>query len=743
MGKRETELLAPGGSFEAIRLAVAAGADAVYVGGSQFGARAYAKNLSGEELKEALDYVHLHGAGMHLTVNTLLKERELAGELYGFLAPLYEAGLDAVIVQDLGVLSFIRREFPSLPVHASTQMTVAGVDGAKYLEQLGVSRVILARELSLEEIGRICRDTQVEIECFVHGALCVCYSGQCLMSSMLGGRSGNRGRCAQPCRLAYQAEEGQRAVGKGKPSYMLSPRDICLADYLPELIEAGVYSFKIEGRMKRAEYAAGVTGIYRKYMDMALQARREGKGRESRRISAEDRSFLERLYTRSGFSDGYLFQQNGPDMMADRRPDYAAADEAFFGEIRRRFQEGGRQREICGRLKLSKGQPAVLEMELEAQKGGRLAVTVSGDIVQEAKTRPLDRDTVSRQMDRTKDTPFAFGKLEIYLDPDAFLPVQALNRLRREGIAALEDEVCRSFRRRKPYPDGEDKPEAGRSLRRDSDSDIPLRCLVRTREQLEAALESPCTEAVYVEASLLAGAGRQMAGACRAAGKRCYLAMPYVFRERAARYMEREFPRLEEAGIDGVLARSLDALGFLRERGFQGEILADYTLYGMNREAQALLARDASWQCAPLELNLRELKTLDLSGSDLVVYGYIPLMVTAQCLWKNGKRECLGPEAGGHTGLFLRDRYGKRFRTVQECAWCYNLIYNSLPLNLQDQGKEIRSLRCGAARLQFVGESRREASRLLEVFGRSLAQQGSAGRPEGEFTRGHFFRGIE
>ncbi len=310
MREKKLEVLAPAGSFESLRAAVNAGADAVYMGGSRFGARAYAQNPEGENLLAAIDYAHLHGVRLYLTVNTLLKTRELEQELYDYLLPCYEHGLDAVLVQDMGVLKAVREWFPDLPVHASTQMTLNGVGGVKVLKELGAERAVLSRELSLNEIAVISRETGMELETFVHGALCYCYSGQCLFSSILGGRSGNRGRCAQPCRLAYSAvdEKGKNLTGE---QTLLSPKDICALDLIPEIAKAGVYSLKIEGRMKRPEYTAGVVRIYRKYVDQYLQY-----GEENYKVVEADRRELLLLFNRDGFSEGYYRQHNGKNMMA-------------------------------------------------------------------------------------------------------------------------------------------------------------------------------------------------------------------------------------------------------------------------------------------------------------------------------------------------------------------------------------------------------------------------------------------
>lgn len=310
--ERRIEILSPAGSYDCLKAAINAGADAVYVGGTRFGARAFAENFHTEQLLEAIDYVHLHGKKIYLTINTLLKERELQEELYAYLLPYYRQGIDAVIVQDMGVLQFVKEHFPGLTIHASTQMTVTDVLGAKLLEEQGVERVVTSREMHVDEIREIARQTNLEIESFVHGALCYCYSGQCLYSSILGGRSGNRGQCAQPCRLPY------RMQGEKKPQYLLSPKDICTLELIPELVECGIYSFKIEGRMKKPEYVALVTAMYRKYTDLYLE-----HGREGFVVDEKDKGKLLDLYNRGGFHEGYYHTQNGREMMSLKRPNHA------------------------------------------------------------------------------------------------------------------------------------------------------------------------------------------------------------------------------------------------------------------------------------------------------------------------------------------------------------------------------------------------------------------------------------
>ena len=317
--EKRVELLAPCGSYESFLAAVNAGADAVYLGGREFGARAYAENFSEEELVSAIRQAHLFNVKVYLTVNTLVKEREFS-KIYGYMLPLYEAGLDGVIVQDMGVLGFLRERFPDLKLHASTQMTITGIYGADYLKKAGCERIVPARELSLEEITFIKERVPVEIEAFVHGAMCYCYSGQCLMSSMIGGRSGNRGRCAQPCRLPYKTA--------GKEGCFLSLKDMNTLEYLPELIRAGIDSFKIEGRMKKPEYVAGVVSVYRKYID------RYYEGGPGFRVDPEDKRILNNLYIRSETGSGYYLKSRGREMLTLKKPGYNEADPALLKSLR-------------------------------------------------------------------------------------------------------------------------------------------------------------------------------------------------------------------------------------------------------------------------------------------------------------------------------------------------------------------------------------------------------------------------
>ena len=464
------ELLSPAGSFDIAKAVIDAGADAVYLAGDLFGARAYAGNLSREELFAILDYAHVRGTSIHLTVNTLLKNREIEGQLYDFILPLYEHGLDAVIVQDFGVLSFLHRYFPQLSLHASTQMSVADVAGALFLQKQGVSRVVTARELSLKEVAQIAALPGLEVETFIHGALCYSYSGQCLMSSMIGGRSGNRGRCAQPCRLPYRVmavpdESGTAASGqkKGRRSskdtafetditknacYPLSPKDLCAINLLPELIGAGIHSFKIEGRMKQVEYAAGVTAMYRKYID-AYYA-----DPQNFHVAVPDYEHLMRLGNRSGFTEGYYHTKGSSSMMAlyDSSHTSKKVDKKPVSQVRKA--------PVDLYFNAMRGEPVVL-----TAIAGDAGVSLSGVEAAPASSRPTTEQDIKKQLTKLGDTPFVARSVDLSVDEGLFLPLSQINQLRRQVLSGLEEQIRGAYYRDCRQLQGPDKSaEAGSCL---------------------------------------------------------------------------------------------------------------------------------------------------------------------------------------------------------------------------------------------------------------------------------------
>ena len=739
---KKLELLAPAGSLVTLKAVVNAGADAVYLGGEMFGARAYANNFTKEELFEGIDYGHRYGSRVILAVNTLLKEHEIREQLYDYILPYYEHGIDAVIVQDLGVMEFLHEQFPLLPLHTSTQMTVTGVNGAKLLVERGASRVVMARELSYTEIKKIHEAVDAELEGFVHGALCYCYSGQCLLSSMLGGRSGNRGRCAQPCRLPYEVlDENGKRIGKPE-NYILSPKDLCTIDHIPELAESGLYSFKVEGRMKQAEYAAGVVSIYRKYMDRYLEY-----GKEGYCVSGEDQQKLFDLGNRSGFTDGYYRRHNGREMITFDRPGHTRGGEALQEQIRKSYIEVDKKEAVTGRLVLKKEHSAVLEVRTEAHQ-----VKVTGELVQQALKRPLTEETVREKAEKTGNTPYRFEKLKIDMDDDIFLPVQALNQLRRdalEKLAATEAEGCR----RKaveavPYRNITGKLSLHEKKSNGALHEKPyLAVSVEQPDALDAVLEADFVKRIYLDGAMLfppesAQKLRQSIARIKSAGKEAYYAFPFIFRERTRERFETEWENIKKACPDGYLIKSYDALGFCEKMKIPAdERILDHNMYTWSDAAKAAYqAIGIKNDTAPVELNRHELLERTNSDSELILYGYLPLMVSAQCVHANME----GCDRM-RSVRYLKDRYHKLFAVKNNCNDCYMILYNSSPLSLLHQKQEIGKMGFAGYRLQFTNETGEQVKKVLTLY-RELWLEGKDVRSVPyleDYTNGHFKRGVE
>nr|WP_024296591.1 U32 family peptidase [Lacrimispora indolis] len=726
--KKAVEVLAPAGSFESMKAAVAAGADAVYMGGSRFGARAFAENPEEDKLLEAIDYIHLHGRKLYLTVNTLMKEQEIE-ELYDYLVPYFRHGLDAVIVQDMGTFAFIREHFPGLPIHASTQMTITGAYGAKILKDLGAERVVTARELSLKEIKNIRDQMDVEIESFVHGALCYCYSGQCLFSSLIGGRSGNRGRCAQTCRLPYEVKREGQALGGKDDRYSLSLKDLNTLDILPDLIEAGVYSLKIEGRMKSPRYTAGVVSIYRKYTDLYLT-----QGREGYQVEEQDKKALLDLFDRGGQTEGYYKRQNGRDMVVwKEKPAFREGNQQLLNYLDKNFVEKQVREPVLGTALFEEGKNASLVLNA---CGHHAAVT--GELVQIAQNQPATEEKVRKQLDKTGNTPFYFESLDIKIKGNVFLPVQALNDLRRRGLEALENEILRAYRK-----DGQEVPvkacdKAGYSPKAALEGP-ELTVSLERPDCLDVAVSSSDVKRIYIDAAeFKPELWKDSVESCHRAGKECMLTMPHIFRTLAKQFFDKYLTELKAAEFDGFLIRSLEETGYLKEKGIRGRLIFDFGMYGMNNYAQKMLkklgADELTW---PVELNSRELGKLKVPG-ELLVYGRLPMMVTAQCLHQGLERCDRTPVV-----LTLKDRMGKIFPVKNHCAFCYNSIYNSAPVSLLGLQEAVKGLSPSNLRLQFTTENKAQTKSVIQSFSDGFLHEREAKLPFEEFTRGHFKRGVE
>ena len=837
MGNRE--VLAPAGNYECFRAAINAGADAVYLGGSMFGARAFAGNFEEAELIKAIRTAHLYGRKVYLTVNTLLRNDELE-KLVQYVKPYYEEGLDAVIVQDYGVFAVLREAFPGLDLHASTQMTITGKYGAQLLKDMGAARVVPARELSAKEIRDIYDNVDVEIESFVHGALCYCYSGQCLLSSMIGGRSGNRGRCAQPCRLTYSAN----GISE---KYLLSPKDMCTIEAVPDILDAGVYSLKIEGRMKSPEYVAGVSYAYRKYVDMYLE-----KGRDGYRVEERDIRQLMDLYNRGGFCKGYYYAQNDKSMMTFDRPNHQGivignikngelvlSQEVNPGDVLE-FPDGSeyttptgkksgrlalpkgvlknpkngaavyrtRNNELLGQLRagyIDNDIKIPVRMEIFLKSGERACLkllsgdkelVVYGDVLEPSDKRPAVREDVVKQLKKLGGTVFTSDEGSIVTDIQGspFVPVRLLNDLRRNALEELESVLLSGYKRNHEYmkvqalmtagvleadaaqenvgvqeiADVQEKAgiqentaaqcnaacEAVLAERRDypeGQHDITVQ--VMNKEQLEAVLRAAHNNVsrIYISTELsgidgaitMKGRVDEYNAGISANNRKIevYMAMPYIFRDRAVTLFERKLEDVKTAGFDGMLIRSPEELGYIRKKGlyelYAGRVVADYDVYTYNKAAFDEYIRLGIHDFTlSEELNAGQLRGLCRSVRDRniylekLVYGYLPLMVTAGCTLKYTSKD----KPCGRPGVYyLTDRKGKQLAALNSCSYCYNLIYNSVPEYLLDKTDEIRNMGVDALRLSFSIEGADEVENIMKMNADSVKA----------YTRGHYNRGVD
>lgn len=749
---KELELLAPAGSLKTLKAVIHAGADAVYLGGSMFGARAYANNFNKEELLEAIRFGHIHGRKIILAVNTLLKEYEL-GQLYDYLHPYYEAGLDAVIVQDMGVMEFIKTHFPNLPIHTSTQMTITNVEGARLLKEQGVERVVTAREMSLEEIQRIHDEVGVELESFIHGALCYCYSGQCLFSSIIGGRSGNRGRCAQPCRLSYEVLQGEKSLTGHHATPILSLKDMCTLPFLYELADHGVYSFKIEGRMKTPEYAAGVVSIYRKYMDSYLDGSRIP-------VEKKDIRALLELGNRGGFTNGYYYHHNDSDMLSGESASHNKSEGVLQDNIRREYVDTELKEKIKGKLILNKECPAKIEVQY-----GKIKVSYQGDMVLVAQNRPLTEEVVTEKITKTGNTPFVFENLEVTMDDDIFMPVNQLNQLRRGALEALEEALLKPYERTLPelvetssaetdrQTTGnaiKEKQISGQSLSQTSGqqsagSSTEVRVLIENAEQLPAVLKADFVDTVYLDCMLYTRENliRKLSediDRVQASGKKAFYVFPFIFRQQTSLFYEKIMPELKKLPLDGIMVRSLDEIAFIKEWGNENwQMVSDSNLYTYSNEAAEYFYRLGMIQdTIPVELNRKEILRRENSRSEIIIYGRLPLMITAQCIHKNTLGCMHQPKV-----LNLKDRYSVYFPVKNFCPECYNVIYNSLPVCLFKEDVTVKKIAPAAVRLSFTTETEEETEQILTIYGDIYKNGGILGQMPMECTNGHFKRGVE
>ena len=708
MRNKDFELLAPAGSLEILKGVIESGADAVYVGGSMFGARAYANNFTEEELLEAIDFAHLRGVKVYLTVNTLIKNSEFS-KLYDYLLPYYKRGLDAVIVQDLGVVKAIHEYFPSMEIHTSTQMTVTGADGVRFLSQFGVTRVVMAREVSLAEMKRIHEETGMELEAFVHGALCYSYSGQCLFSSILGGRSGNRGRCAQPCRLPYTVE------GK-KDEYILSLKDMCGIKALDKLHDAGVYSLKIEGRMKQLEYACGVVKYYRSYID------------SMKPVSDADYDRIKALGNRCGFTDRYYFDHNGSDMVTYVKPNFVSNAAEPSPEKRKLSIEG--------ELVLREGEPGSLTV-----KRGDVTYKASIEPVSAALKAPLDKKAAIDRINKTGDTDFEFSHIKAQIGENVFVPNGALNKLRRDAISGLCDKLLKKYYRNDAryadmssmceLPEHVVKSDATHEDGAVNAKDYTTICSCMTRAQLDTLISYECFDVFYLDFDMYDRNTliQQFADDVKSLTKRnkkVYLMLPTIFRADSSDYFVSIAKELDKVSFEGFVVKNYEEL-YLTENLFTDKkIILDHNMYTFNDVSRSVFfEHGVSGDTVPLELNSKEIMHRNNIGSQMIVYGYYPLMTTANCVHKNTK----GCDKKQKL-IYLKDRYNKSFAVCNNCKECYNTIYNSLPTMLTKNISKLKEAGIRSFRYSFTIETPKQIKAVMDD-------------KVAEYTNGHYKRGVE
>lgn len=708
MRNKDFELLAPAGNLEIFKGVIESGADAVYVGGSMFGARAYANNFTEEELLEAIDFAHLRGVKVYLTVNTLIKNSEFS-KLYDYLLVYYKRGLDAVIVQDLGVVKAIHEYFPSMELHTSTQMTVTGADGVRFLSQFGVTRVVMAREVSLAEMKRIHEETGMELEAFVHGALCYSYSGQCLFSSILGGRSGNRGRCAQPCRLPYTVE------GK-KDEYILSLKDMCGIKALDKLHDAGVYSLKIEGRMKQLEYACGVVKYYRSYID------------SMKPVTDADYDRIKALGNRCGFTDRYYFDHNGSDMVTYVKPNFVSNAAEPSPEKRKLSIEG--------ELVLREGEPGSLTV-----KRGDVTYKASIEPVSAALKAPLDKKAAIDRINKTGDTDFEFSHIKAQIGENVFVPNGALNKLRRDAISGLCDKLLKKYYRDDAryadissmceLPEHVVKSDATHEDGAVNAKDYTTICSCMTRAQLDTLISYECFDVFYLDFDMYDRKTliQQFADDVKSLTKRnkkVYLMLPTIFRADSSDYFVSIAKELDKVSFEGFVVKNYEEL-YLTENLFTGKkVILDHNMYTFNDVSRSVFfEHGVSGDTVPLELNSKEIMHRNNIGSQMIVYGYYPLMTTANCVHKNTK----GCDKKQKL-IYLKDRYNKSFAVCNNCKECYNTIYNSLPTMLTKNISKLKEAGIRSFRYSFTIETPKQIKAVMDD-------------KVAEYTNGHYKRGVE
>jgi len=694
------EILSPAGSPEGVMAAVQNGADAIYLGFGEFNARKNAKNFTREEFKRAVEYCRIRGVKTYLTLNTLASDNELPS-ITEQAKEACRYGIDAIIVQDLGVMSALKQAVPEIPLHASTQMTIHDLEGAKIAAAMGLKRVVVSRELSRKKLSYICKNAPIEIEVFVHGALCVCYSGQCYMSSIIGRRSGNRGVCAQPCRLAYNA------VGHA-PLHPLSLKDNSLIAYMDELASIGVTSVKIEGRMKRPEYSAIVTGIYAK-------AAHTGK-----RPTQAELDILQKAFSRQGFTDGYYTERLGSDMFGIREED-EKTDSALFAKVRKSYLNGEFQRvpvRFVGSITAGK------QAKLAAIDDRKNTAVVYGKEPEPAFHKELSMAVLQTQLHKTGGTPFYCAGVKGTVSPGLSLPVSTFNEMRRSLLAEILEQ-------RKPAPErteGEFVP--GEDFVGYAGPPI-LTISVLRADQLSKELEELAPKIVYVPISEFEYESPILNDFLANDNINVAAALPRIIHDSERKRVSEILERVSELGVTEALVGNIGHIQFAKSYGMT--VRGDFGLNVFNSETLHVL-RNLGLMSAALSFELRLAEIRDMSkpiDTEIITYGRLPLMITENCIIKNSTGACT---CDSFTGLV--DRQGALFPVLPDHG-CRNVLLNSKKLFMADKSSSVESIGLWAQRLSFTTENALECATITKRY------MGLSDYQPSGYTRGLYFRGVE
>ena len=782
------EILAPAGSMESLYAAINKGADAVYLGGNKFSARAYASNFDNENMKKAIDYAHSYGVKIYVTLNTILKENEI-DEAVRYVGYLYEIGADALIIQDLGLFKRIKEEYNDLEIHASTQMTIHNGETAIYFKEKGFHRVVLSREMSLDEIKHISKELMIETEMFVHGAICISYSGQCLMSSIIGGRSGNRGRCAQPCRMEYTLQGEKSGEQRG---YLLSPKDMCTIEDVKDIIDTGTFSLKIEGRMKRPEYVAGVVDNYRKAVDKVILKKKyneqEGKGQ------------LLQLFNRSGFTNAYLKSNTGKDMMSFNSPKntgvplgqvekngeiklkadialgdgirhadkgftvskilingkeqsnakrgdivkifpinykngeqlYKSLNKELFDELEDYIKPYAKKISLNASVKFVVGSPIELNIKYKGKD-----YCFAGEVVQKAEKRPLDKERIKEALIKSGDVPFKLNIVEFTEFEDGFMRVADLNNLRRDSIESLIKSICKESRRKRPTKksSSNEKPKATDDTPKELYSCI-------TKNQLNALLDCNINNIAFDIFSREENALR-FSDIIETFEKYNGNINLYI---KTSSIIKGEFNKVcsviekVKPYIKGIITSNVGLINLYRN---SLQIIGDYKLNIMNTQSLEFYQSEISIPTLSMELNRGEIKEIlrkNHGNNAYVIYGKPELMISEYCPIGStfgGRKTNVDCNAICTRDKFtLIDRVNERLRVMTD-LFCRSYILNPVPLNLFDEVNYLKDIGIKTFRFDFRDETYNEVKNVLNMY------VGKMEYDKANYTKGQFRRGIE